>query len=105
MQGIYPTFHVSRLRKHHPDNIEHRKINAPSPIQVNGEEEWEVEEVLDKRRRGKGVQYLVSWKGFGPKENLWEPEAHLENCREIKDNVDRQFPQAANHHRRRRQRK
>jgi hypothetical protein len=80
MQGVHPTFHVSRLRKHHPDKIEHRKTNTPSLIQVNGEEEWEVEEVLDKRRRGKGVQYLVSWKQFGPGQNLWEPEAHLEHC-------------------------
>jgi hypothetical protein len=80
MQGVHFTFHISRLRKHHPEDIEHRKTNVPSPIKVNGEEEWEVEEVLYKRRRVEGVQYLFSWKGFGPKENSWEPEAHLEHC-------------------------
>ena len=39
----------------------------------DGEEEWEVEEVLDSGvSRGK-LKYLIKWKDFGRESNSWEP--------------------------------
>jgi hypothetical protein len=66
MRGVHPVFHVSVLWKHNPDTITGRGAPTPAPILFNGQEEWEVEEVLDQRRRGKGSEYLICWKGFGP---------------------------------------
>jgi hypothetical protein len=40
----------------------------PPPIIVDGEEEFEVEEILDSRLHRGNVQYLMKWKGY--------PEAH-----------------------------
>jgi transposase InsO family protein len=67
--NIHPTFHVSLLEPWHgrPGEIP----ADPKPIVVDGEEEWEVEEVLTHRiYRGK-KQYLVKWKGFPSYENSW----------------------------------
>jgi len=42
------------------------------------EEEYVVEKLLDKRIRNGAVEYLVSWQGYGPEENTWEPKKNLD---------------------------
>jgi hypothetical protein len=34
--------------------------------------------VIDSRMRGRRLQYLVRWKGYGHKENLWLSEGDLD---------------------------
>jgi len=50
-------------------------VPPPLPVIVEGEEEWEVEEILDSRRRRGRLQYLVKWRGFT--DPTWEPEKNL----------------------------
>jgi hypothetical protein len=69
LNGVHPVFHVSMLRQHLPNVISGRQAPTLSPITIDGTNEWEVEDILDCRVRGKHRQYLVSWKGFGPQEN------------------------------------
>jgi len=38
---------------------------ASPPMIINKQEEYEVEEVRKHRKRGRGIQYLVHWKGYG----------------------------------------
>lgn len=41
---------------------------------------------MDKRRNKKGKwEYLIRWKGYGSKEDTWEPENHLLHCEEFID--------------------
>jgi hypothetical protein len=44
---------------------------------LDGENVWEVEEILSSRTRNKKVQYLVKWKGYSPDDNTWEPYDNL----------------------------
>uniref|UniRef100_A0A1A7YXH3 Chromodomain protein, Y-like 2 n=1 Tax=Iconisemion striatum TaxID=60296 RepID=A0A1A7YXH3_9TELE len=47
---------------------------------------YEVERIVDKRRNKKGKwEYLIRWKGYGRKEDTWEPENHLLHCEEFID--------------------
>ena len=46
------------------------------------EEEYVVDKLLDKRVKNGRVEYLLSWKGYGPEENTWEPRANLD-CAEL----------------------
>ena len=44
------------------------------------QDEWEVEEVLDKRRIKDTVHYLVKWTGWPSEYNSYEPATHLINA-------------------------
>src|SRR5262249_19510619 len=77
---IHPVFHVSLLEPHSPPLP--GQINpAPPPIFTNdGEEEWEVESILDSRWRRGRLHYLVKWKGFPLHDASWQPEHDLRNA-------------------------
>lgn len=36
-----------------------------------GTEEWEIDRILDCRTQGRGHQYLVHWRGYGPEADVW----------------------------------
>lgn len=42
--------------------------------------EYEVEKILDVRKRKSGQQYLVRWKNYGPEDDTWETVRNLKSC-------------------------
>ncbi|XP_033002170.1 M-phase phosphoprotein 8 isoform X2 [Lacerta agilis] len=44
---------------------------------------YEVEKILDVKTEDGKVLYKVRWKGYSPDDDTWEPEEHLEDCREV----------------------
>ena len=69
-----------------PKFKEQNKEPAPPPTIINEEEEYEVEEVRKYRKRGRGTQYLVHWKGYGDKHDQWIAETGLPHAKqEVKD--------------------
>jgi hypothetical protein len=81
---IHPVFHVSKLKPYLEDDGEFpgRKHPNPAPEIIDGEEEFEVEEILDRRVRRNQTQYLVKWVGYPDHDNTWEPESHLANAKD-----------------------
>ena len=62
---IHPVFHVSLLTPaSNPDlpNFPERHVPPPPPVEVKGQEEWVVREILDSRRHGRSrqLQYHIT---------------------------------------------
>ncbi|QRW25579.1 Retrotransposable element Tf2 protein [Rhizoctonia solani] len=78
---IHDVFYVGLLSKVHKSPSQPFP-ERPPPETIKGEEEYEVEQIIDsKRQRGKWF-YLIKWKGYGPEDNSWEPEELLEHSQE-----------------------
>jgi hypothetical protein len=82
---MHPVFHASLLRPFRDGLQEFPSrtvVDRPLPeINAEGQEEFEVEKILDKTRRvfqGRMVpHYLIKWKGYPDSDNSWEPLANL----------------------------
>jgi len=73
---IHPVVNVSRI-KQYVDQVDGQRKETPQPVVIEGEEEWEVEKILNKKKiRGKD-KFLVRWKGFTAEGDTWESKENL----------------------------
>lgn len=79
---IHPTISTHHTEKANQPTIPGQQVSPPPPVRVQGEEEFEVETILDSRLRRGRLEYLVRWKGYTPEHDSWEPERNLENTPE-----------------------
>jgi len=86
---IHPVVNISRVQLYKPQ-MEGQKIILPKLVIIKGEEEFEVEKILNKRTiRGK-EKFLVRWKGYMMEENTWESRENLENAKELVEEFERE---------------
>ena len=82
-----PNIHISKLKRYipNPEQFQARKTAPPPPIIIKNqeEEEYEVEKIIDMKTQKGKRQFLIQWKGYGPEENQWVPESHLEHCQKL----------------------
>ena len=69
-------------------------MSPPEPVLIDGHEEYEVEKILDSRHYRKQLQYLVRWKGYGPKDDSWQPVKNLSGAKELITEFHQAHPQA-----------
>ena len=71
--NIYPVFHVNLLISYKVTAEYGIPFKSLAPETIDGQEEYEVNEILAKRRHEckPQCQYLVSWKGYPGSDNFW----------------------------------
>uniref|UniRef100_A0A672Q8U9 Chromo domain-containing protein n=1 Tax=Sinocyclocheilus grahami TaxID=75366 RepID=A0A672Q8U9_SINGR len=55
----------------------------PGDSEQDEEDVYEVERIIDTRVVEGEVLYRVRWKNYSSDDDTWEPEAHLDDCREV----------------------
>ncbi|XP_010592225.2 M-phase phosphoprotein 8 isoform X2 [Loxodonta africana] len=59
------------------------KAEAVGDSEEDGEDVFEVEKILDMKTEGGKILYKVRWQGYTSDDDTWEPEVHLEDCKEV----------------------
>jgi len=59
-----------------------KRSRESSSSSEESENEFQVEAIVDKRVKGKTIQYLLKWKGYSDADNTWESKTNL-NCPEL----------------------
>jgi len=71
-----------------------QQLTPQSPVEVEGEEEYIVEEILDSHLKCNKLEVLVKWEGYTNENNSWEPK---DNCKNVHNTIAtfyRKYPQA-----------
>jgi len=97
MKQLHPVFNVVKLTLALEDLITGRRMkDHPPPIVIDGEVEWEVEEILDSHWHRRRFQYLIKWKGYGREHNSWESTSEV-STPELIAEFHRKHPGAPRH--------
>jgi hypothetical protein len=88
MRAVHPVFHVSMLEPAPPNTIPNRIQSPPPPVEIDGEPEFEISEILDSKldnRRRCKLLYLVKWAGYEgtDEETSWILATELGHASEI----------------------
>ena len=80
--NLFPTFHTSNLKPWYPNDDQKFPsctLEQPGPIDVDGQEEFLVDSIIDHRKIGRGYRYLVHFKGYGSESDRWISGRELDN--------------------------
>src|SRR4029077_16786087 len=84
LSNIHPTFHVELLKSYIDNDNEKfpgRKNTEPGPLpEFKNEDRYEIETILKSKTNPKTgeVTYFIKWKGYGTKDNTWEPSENVD---------------------------
>jgi hypothetical protein len=78
---VHNVFHVRLLEPASSDPIPGQQMLPAPPVEVDGEEEWEVSEVLDSRMFRRRLHYLIRWTGYD--DPTWEPADSVDGLHAI----------------------
>jgi hypothetical protein len=103
---IHPVVSVAHIEKWTqrdpsmlPDKVDSATLAESNlPEQVDLGEEWEVEAIIDRKRKGQELLYQVRWVGDWPvgQKETWEPLKHLRNADEHVRKYDEAYPLESN---------
>ncbi len=93
---IHPVIHANLLTPYKETALHRPNYTRPALDLIDGEEEYEVEEVQQVRRQGRGhkLHYLIKWKGFPTSDSTWEPVEHLKHTPELIADFYHRYPNA-----------
>jgi len=87
---IYSVVNVSRVQLYKPQ-VEGQKKIPLKPVIIEGEEEFEIEKILNKRTVKGKEKFLVRWKGYIAEEDTWKNRENLKNTKELVKEFERKY--------------
>jgi Chromo (CHRromatin Organisation MOdifier) domain len=74
---IHKVFHAALLCPYRENRVYGENYIQPLPDIEEGEEVYEVEQILKHRKCGRGYKYLIKWVGYLITKASWEPKSNL----------------------------
>ena len=89
---IHNVFHIDLLIPYKETEAYGETYMQPPPELIDGQEEYEVEEIINSRHTGRNrkLQYLVRWKGYPSSDNSWVDEKDMHTPELIQDYLSAQ---------------
>src|SRR6202043_3471517 len=97
MRAVHPVFHISMLEPVTLNTIPNHIVSPPPPVEIDGDFEHEISEVLDSKidkRHICKLLYLVQWTGYEgtDEETSWLPATELEHASEAVSDFHHAYP-------------
>ena len=90
---IHNTFHISLLEPYEDNKFPSQIQTPPSPIEIGGEPEYELEEIIDSRLHRDKLPCRAKWTGYSAEnEKTWYPAENFENASIAIDQFYSRYP-------------
>jgi len=97
LKGIHPNIHISLLEPYTNNPLPSQKKEPPTPIEIEGDPEYELDEIIDSRLYRNKLQYKAKWTGYSAKHDQeWYPVSNFENAENAIANFHQQYPTKPN---------
>jgi hypothetical protein len=91
--AIHNTFHISLLEPYQDNRFPSQIKEPPPPIQIEGEDEYELDEIIDSRLHYNKLQYRAKWKGYSPEhDKVWYPAENFNNAEHTVQRFHQRYP-------------
>ena len=91
---IHNTIHISLLEPYQDYRFPSQIQEPPPPIPIEGEDEHELDKIIDSRLHYNKLQYRAKWKGYGPEEDkVWYPAENFNNAADAVRKFHERYPE------------
>ena len=95
---VHPVYHISMLEPHLPSSIPGRVASPPPPVEIDGDVEYEISEIVDSKidkHRKCPLLYRVRWLGYENTDDEfeWIPASELEHAQEFIAEFHLRYPE------------
>ena len=87
---IYPVLNISRIWFYKLQVEEQKKI-PPKLLIIEGQEEFKIKKIINKRMIREKEKFLVRWKEYMVEEDTQENKENLENVKELVEEFERKY--------------
>lgn len=74
---LHPVYHVDLLKPYIQSEDENRTTIQPPSLRIDEEEGYIINDIIDVRPKGRGYQYLIDWRDYGPEDRTWETRSQI----------------------------
>jgi len=90
---IHNTIHISLLEPYENNKLPSQAQEPPPPVIIEGEPEYELEEIVDARLYHGKLQYRAKWTGYSPEhDKVWYPASNFENAVYARQQFHERYP-------------
>jgi len=91
--AIHNTFHICLLEPYQDNRLPSQIKEPPPGIQIQGEDEYELDDIIDSRLHYNKLQYRAQWKGYSPAhDKVWYPAENFNHAEHRVQRFHRRYP-------------